>query len=299
MQGKFTFALKGLLAFTVIALIIAVLIAMLALRNNPARAPLGELRQISSADTTIEYVVGGPNNGIPVILLASYARSVSDFNELSATLRSKGYRSLAMHARGVGNSALPSLRTSLFDYAEDLRSILDAEGLSSPVPLIGHAFGNRIARAFASRYPERVDSLILISAGDSAPPPKIRDAIMTVMLNLWPETQREKALHHAFFAPGNSAPQHWLSGWYPLAGLAQAHASANTPAEKWTAAGGKPIFVIQSQFDTAAPASGQALLQRLPTQVILYDLANAGHAALPEQPELIAQLILDYLSERN
>jgi pimeloyl-ACP methyl ester carboxylesterase len=286
--------LLGLLA----TVVVAVTLAALALRDNPARSAIGETRVADNRGAQIRYVVSGPAGAPLVPLLASFARSASDFNELVLALNAGGYRTLALQARGVEGSDLPSMRPSLFDYAGDLAAALDAERVTGRVVLVGHAYGNRIARAFASRYPQRVDSLILLAAGDSAPPPETRDAIMTVLLQVWPEASRRHALQKAFFANGNAAPDYWLSGWYPRAGLAQAHATANTPSSQWNSGGDVPMLILQPLHDAAAAEGAQVLLQRFPQRVRVIDLIGAGHAILPEQPLRVRDIVLQHLGIR-
>lgn len=282
----------------ILIIIAATFIFICSFKDNLARPAAGLPKIINSHGLAIQYFVNGPEDGETLVLQASYARSGSDFNELVFRLNDAGYRTLVMQARGIEGTELPSMRPTLFDYADDLAAVIDAEGLRQPLTLIGHAFGNRILRAYASRYPERVRSLILLAAGDGAPPPEIRNAIFRILLRTLPQSVRSDALHLAFFAPGNSAPDYWLRGWYPKAGLAQGQATATTSAEEWTHGGGAKMFIIQPQFDAAAPNGADKLLQLYPERVTVELLPQAGHAILPEQPDTVSELILDYLSRR-
>lgn len=291
--------MRKLLAALLAAGLIATALIGLALRDNPARTALGEARVVDHDGVQVQYFVSGVADAPLVPLLASYARSASDFNELALALNAAGYRTLTLQARGVEGSALPSMRPSLFDYASDLAAALDAEQVAGRVVVVGHAYGNRIARAFASRYPQRVDSLVLLAAGDGAPPPEMRDAIMTVMLRFLPEAMRRRALHQAFFAPANTAPDDWLSGWYPRAGLAQGYATANTPSSEWNGGGSAPMLILQPEHDAVAAEGASTLLRRFPQRVRVIALPDAGHAILPEQPLRVRDAVLQYLKERG
>lgn len=270
-----------------------------AMRDDPARAPRGEPRLLEAREPQVRYVLGGPAGGPVVPLLASYGRSASDFNELADALQASGYRTLALQARGIEGSALPSLRTSLFDYADDLAAVLDAERVFSPVVVVGHAFGNRIARAFAARHPQRVDSLVLLAAGDSAPPPGMSGLMPRIVLRAASAASRRSALQQAFFAPGNVVPVHWVQGWYPLAALAQTHATATTPQAAWIGGGEVPMLVVQAAQDALAPGAAEALRQRFPQRVRVIVLEGAGHAMLPERPREVAAIVLQHLRERG
>lgn len=287
---------QGLLIALVLTLL-AGLTLHLALRDTPAVAANGERLVFTRNDQQLIAYQLGPSKGPVVVLLASFARSVSDFNALSQTLANAGYNTVRVEAQGIGGSDLANGRPLLFDYAEDVALVLDSLNLTSPVVMVGHAFGNRVARAFAARYPERVSQLLLLAAGDSAPPPETRNAIFTAMLSIVPQKQRLAALQQAFFAPGNRAPESWSRGWYPRAGLAQAHATANTPNAEWVSAGSMtPIAILQPDHDAAAAEGAKKLQQMLPTRVTVELLPAAGHAILPEQPERVARFVLTHLN---
>lgn len=70
---------------------------------------------------------------------------------------------IALDTRGHGKSERGLEKFSINQFAEDLREVLDALGLSQ-VHLLGFSDGGNIAMAFALRYPERVSSLILNGA---------------------------------------------------------------------------------------------------------------------------------------
>ena len=62
-----------------------------------------------------------------MILLPSFGRSVSDFNELAIGLSEAGHRTIAWPPRGIDGSTLPSGEIDLLDSAGDVLAVLDAE----------------------------------------------------------------------------------------------------------------------------------------------------------------------------
>jgi len=141
---------------------------------RPARAPVGELAfaeigSESSGAGHIAYYASG--EGARVVLLASLGRSISDFNELAAALNADGWRTVAVESRAVGRSSYDreGAPYTLYDLAGDVEAALIADGAApdEQVAVIGHAFGNRVARAFASQHPERVSRLVLVASGGS------------------------------------------------------------------------------------------------------------------------------------
>jgi pimeloyl-ACP methyl ester carboxylesterase len=249
--------------------IIIAALGFVALRDNPARPVIGEPREADNHGVILRYYVSGPDDREVVVLLPSYARSGSDFNELVERVNLAGHRTLVLQARGIDGTELPGYNLTLFDYADDLAAVLDHEALLAPVVLIGHAFGNRIARSFASRYPARVRSLVLLAAGDGGPPADVRNDIFKILLSFLPQSTRSGALHRAFFAPDNRAPDYWMTGWYPRA------------------------------QDAAAPRGAEKLKQLYPDRVKIVNLENAGHAILPEQPKEIARIVLGHLESQR
>lgn len=268
-----------------------------ALRDNPARPAIGERKIAEGPDARIHYFARGPAEASTVALVPSYARSASDFNELVADLNRAGYRTLAMQPRGIDGSELPDLQPTLHSYATDLAAVLDAESSHEPAVVVGHAYGNRIARMFASDYPDRTRALILLAAGGGKPTPtEIGNAILMAMLKVVPDARRREAIDLAFFAEGNAVPDSWLRGWYPVAGIAEQNASASTPYAEWKAGGGVPILVLDAEEDAVAGGAGRRLGELFPDRVEVRSIARSGHAILPERPDFVSAEVLRYLA---
>jgi pimeloyl-ACP methyl ester carboxylesterase len=280
---------------------LAVLVAVgvfFALRDSPAREAAGEVRRARSGEAEIEYLTGGPEGVPTVVLLPSYSRSASDFSELASALHAAGYRTLAIQPRGVGGSTLPGFDVSLHTFANDVVAVLDAERAYDPVHIIGHAYGNRIARTVAADFPDRVGALILLAAGGARPtPPETASAITRVLFGIGSRSSREEDVRFAFFAKESAIPSYWLRGWYPRAGLAQARAMSNTPLEEWNGGGRAPILVLEPVEDAAAAGSGALLAEQFSDRVRVVEVEGAGHAMLPERPGFIAKQVVAYLRE--
>jgi pimeloyl-ACP methyl ester carboxylesterase len=285
-----------------IALLLAGLLVFVALSLNGrgTRRAVGEPGMAPSDGIEIAYSDAGA--GPVVVLLASWARPASDFNEIAVALHRAGFRTLAVESRGIAGSGGggPSAGVSLADLADDVRAVLDAAGVAAAVPVhvVGHAFGNQVVRTFASRHPTRTRSVVLVAAGGrSKVPAELTDALFVASLSFLPWSLREPAVRRAFFAEGNEIPRHWRLGWSLWGGLAQDGAVRGRKAEAFWGAGGVPILVFQAEHDAIAPAAaaGLALAREFPERVTLVSVPGAGHALLPEQPALIADGLVAYL----
>ena len=289
--------LGAVLVLGVVAAALAAFVG-LSIKGRGTRPALGTARQATCDGLRIVYYEAG--DGPAVVLLASWARPASDFNELATALHEAGYRTLAVESRGIGGSGGggQGQETALHDLARDVVAVLDASEVGAPVHLVGHAFGNQVARTFASDFPERALSVALVAAGGRA---KVSGTLTTALLHasltFMPPSFRERALRFAFFAPGSEIPDYWMTGWSLWGGLAQNKAARNKRPEEFWGAGNVPILVLQAEDDRVAPASeaGIPLREEFPDRVTLVNVPKAGHALLPEQPETIARALVSFL----
>jgi pimeloyl-ACP methyl ester carboxylesterase len=266
----------------------------------------------AGADTTRHQVIVRPDpkgevriavtvrgHGPLVVLIPSLGRGGVDFDDLASRLAAAGFEAAAIDPRGIGQSTGPMEGLTFADYAADVAAV--AASLSpKPAVLIGHAFGNRVARATAAAHPEAVSALVLLAAGGQvAPAPDASKALMEVFDTSLSPAEHRAAVQKAFFAPGGD-PDAWLGGWYPPVMRAQRAAAMATGAESWVGAGEVDIFIVQAEDDVIAPpANAEALAKAYPGRVKVAVLRHAGHAMLPEQPRAIADLVIGFLDHRQ
>lgn len=242
--------------------------------------------------------------GAWIAIAPSLGRGVEDYTEdyastLTSRLVAAGYRVILVQPRGIGRSTgdLTPSAMSMSLFANDLKTAFDSIG-AQRVNLIGHAFGNRLARTFATLFPDRVDRVVLLASGGDFDMGPEREACLRDSFDLGLERQaRLRALQYAFFARGND-PSVWLNGWYPALAAAEIHAGSTVNGDFFKAAGGRPILLIQAGEDNIAPPAlaGRVLAQELGAQVTYAEIPFAGHAMSSEQPDLIADIVLLFLA---
>jgi len=238
-----------------------------------------------------------------IALVPSLGRGVDDFTEdfgstLTTELARKGYKVVLIQPRGIGQSTgnLTPSEISMQVLSDDLKFVFDALEIDQ-VSLVGHAFGNRLSRYFAATNPDRVDDLILLAAGGDFELSAEQRSCLLGSFNLTlPDEQRLKSITCAFFAEGHD-PLVWKEGWFPELAMAQIAAAQSVESDDFKRAGGVPFLLVQPEQDFIAPPelAGRPLAQELPEQVTYVEIADAGHALLPEQPDAVAEVILDYL----
>ncbi len=251
-----------------------------------------QVRDVALGDVNIRVRLVGASSRRSVVMLPSLGRGSHDFDDLAPRVARTGYNVILPEPRGIGGSTGPLEGKTLHDVAADVARVI-GQMASGPVILIGHAYGNRVARTVATDYPALVDRVILLAAGGLVPiRPEILEAMRGCMTPTLPREERLVHLAKAFFAPGND-PSVWLDEWWPEAAIAHSAAVRATETEDWWEAGGKRLTILQAEFDAIAPRENALdLKQRLGGRVNIMDIKNAGHAMLPEQPDQIAAAVL-------
>jgi pimeloyl-ACP methyl ester carboxylesterase len=91
------------------------------------------------------------------------------------------------------------------DLAADVAATIKAV-VNGPVVMIGHAFGNRIARTSSADHPELVTDLILLAAAGAAPEAAAIESLTRFSKTPLRREARLALLQRTFFAPGNKPP---------------------------------------------------------------------------------------------
>jgi pimeloyl-ACP methyl ester carboxylesterase len=237
--------------------------------------------------------------GPAVVLIASLGRGADDFSDLAARLAAAGYRALALEPRGIGGSAAPLQGVTMADLSDDVAAVIAALG-GGRATVVGHAFGNRVARMVATRHPDAVESVVLLACGGLVPPAAGVNADMASVFNAsLDDASRLEAVGRAFFAPGHD-PAPWKDGWHAETAGAQIAATVGTAVDTWWAAGSADVLVVQPADDVVAvPENATRIVDLLGARARMVTIRDAGHALLPEQPEAVATQVLAWLEHRR
>ncbi|MDP2289589.1 MAG: alpha/beta hydrolase [Actinomycetota bacterium] len=231
---------------------------------------------------------------LPVVLLPSLGRGAGDFDALVAALRAAGFEALALEPP----STVPAGST-LHDLADLVVAALDEQGWSR-VHLVGHAFGQRLARCVVADHPERVATLTMLAAGGLVPmEPAIAQSLLACFDESLPADEHLAHVRLVFFADGND-PAVWAGGWLPATAALQHAAVLATPPGEWTSAAAERVLVVQGVQDACAvPENGRRYVAMHPTIATLVEIDSAGHALLPEQPTAVAAAVVQFLGEQE
>lgn len=111
---------------------------------------------------SIEYAEHGNPSGIPVIMLHGLSDSWHSY-ELVLEHMPNSIRALALSMRGHGESGKPDLKYHPEDFADDVAAFMKELKIDRAV-IVGHSMGSIVAEAFALKYPQLTNSLVLIGA---------------------------------------------------------------------------------------------------------------------------------------
>lgn len=239
-------------------------------------------------DVRIQRIREG--QGRPIVLLPSLGRGQRDFDPIAPLFAAAGYRVLRPEPRGIGQSRGPAAGVTLQALAGDIAAVIRAEE-AGPAIVLGHAFGNWVARNVAVFHPELVRGVVLAAAAARVQSPEVRAALDVCKDATRESEDRLAALQFAFFAPGHD-PSGWLEGWSAEATQVQRTATAASPREAWWHAGRAPILDLIAAHDPfRPPATRRENADEFGDRVTIHIIDGASHALIPEQPAAVVAAI--------
>lgn len=243
---------------------------------------------VTHGDVTIDTIVEG--EGPAIVLLPSLGRDSDDYDSVAEGLAAKGFRVLRPRPRGFGRSVGPTTGISLHDFARDVAEAIAHSGGGRAI-VVGHAYGNWVARMTAVDYPERVRGVVIAAAASKQFDPALSLEINKASDASLPDDVRIAALRVAFFAPGND-PTPWLSGWSPEMRTIQRAAAAAVKQSDWWSGGKAPLLDLQAELDPfKTPDKRNEMKDEFGDRVTVTVIPNASHALVPEQPQAVVEAI--------
>jgi pimeloyl-ACP methyl ester carboxylesterase len=247
---------------------------------------------VQYGEVQIEVVVEGA--GPAVVLLPSLARDSDDYDEVAEGLSAAGYRVLRPKPRGIGRSTGPMTNISLHDLARDVAETV-SKAADGRAVIVGHAFGNWVARMTAVDHPELVRGVVIAAAAAKQYDRELTSAVTAAGNPALSEEERLAALRFAFFAPGND-PRVWLKGWHPEIRSSQRAAVAAVRQDEWWSGGTAPLLDLQAADDPFKPETKRnELKDEFGERVTVMVIPNASHALIPEQPKAVVEALTTWI----
>lgn len=124
-------------------------------------------KAVLSDGVTLAYLQMGDPSGPPVVLIHGYTDSARDWVPMLPYMP-KRYRLILVDIRGHGQSSKPECCYSRYDFAYDIKLLLDKLHVRK-ADIVGHSLGSIIAQTFAETWPQRTRKVVLISSTGGRP----------------------------------------------------------------------------------------------------------------------------------
>jgi pimeloyl-ACP methyl ester carboxylesterase len=261
----------------------------------------------------LAYLDVGARDGTPLVLIHGYTDSARDWAPIEPLLVSH-FRLLIVDLRGQGASSKPDCCYTRFDFAYDVKLLLDALHVER-ADIAGHSLGSLVAQTFAELWPEATRRLILISStgtsfGDIS---ASKDAPGRALPGWLEDVQRLQDP----IDPDSSFMKDW---WHVSMAInpeffsrKQRNDAAAIPARVWRAIADQslsevdlqgmlpritaPTLLIWGGQDTLAGPAGREALGRGIAHAQIRTFDSLGHDLFWEDPAAVAAAIADFLAK--
>ncbi|HZF63816.1 MAG TPA: alpha/beta fold hydrolase [Chitinophagaceae bacterium] len=234
---------------------------------------------------------------------------------------SRKYRVITYDQRGSGRSkgTLDTARLSVDQYVEDIEGLRKSLGLKK-IHLMGHSFGGLLSLLYATKYPENLQSLILVGAGgakDSTTMPKTAKTVEERTTQADKDTVAKMTAAGYFNTWGGRSklfPILWKPYVYDKEKIRLISTSINDSFLFIHKHVGKtfktsvlfdklnerlhlvnmPTLILHGDFDPL-PLSTAELTHQLLKNSKLVILKNCGHFPFIEQQEMFIKVVNDFL----
>lgn len=259
----------------------------------------------------IRAIERGEATSPPVVLVPGWGCSVYTFNRNMPALADAGFRAIAVDLKGHGLSDKPiaSDEYTIDSLVEHLRDILDVLGLDRPA-LVGHSLGGSLIYHFASRYPERVRCLGMLSPVGLKGVPLMRlyrfltPAALTPLIRMIkPRAVVTLALMRVYGKRAHftqrDVEEYLAPSQFPNFALAMRELLHNYD---WNAAKNRPLARVDlpaagawGSLDHMMPDDGMGIYISLVPQVVLRAITDAGHIITEETPDEVNEVLIALL----
>lgn len=258
--------------------------------------------------TVMGRIVGYDDRGEgrPVVLIHGYPLNRMIWEAQGEGLANHA-RIIAPDLRGFGESEMVAgTATEISTYADDVRELLDALGISEPAIIAGLSMGGYVALAYLRRYPEHVAALILANTkatADSIEGKAGRDKGITLA-----GTKGAGAIAEAML-PKVLSPKTYTSNPELVAQVNRIMQSATVPGivGALSAMRDRPdstdtlldfsqaTLIIAGADDQLMSAADQENMKQAARNSTLITIPDAGHLSPMEQPEAFNKAVAEFL----
>lgn len=272
-----------------------------------ASAP-GSFVQLSDGIT--HYELGGPENGQPVVFVHGFSVPYFIWDPTFNFLTGSGFRVVRYDLFGRGFSDRPKARYEIDLFCKQLKELLDTLGFEQ-INLIGLSMGGPITGTFTTRFPERVQKLVLIDPAGASPVtlPRLLKALTTpgfgeLALGLFGRGQLMKDVKSDFYEPKHVkafVAKYMVQMKYKgfmralLSTMRNGMLGDFSPTYRKIGKQDTPTLLFWGRDDRTVPFAHSDYIRAAIPQAQFHTFDNCGHLPHYEKPEIANPLLLEFL----
>jgi pimeloyl-ACP methyl ester carboxylesterase len=265
---------------------------------------------------SLAYMDIGPRESPPLVLIHGYTDSSRDWAPLAPLLMPQ-FRLIIVDLRGHGASAKPDCCYTRFDFAFDIKLLLDTLHIEA-ADVVGHSLGSIVAQTFAELWPSATRHLVLISSpgtcfGATEPPCSLQssrariDNMLTSVAQLRDPIDPDSAFMRDWWKESVSInPESFVSR--------QRRDAAAIPARVWRAIAEQslvgvdlrpmlprvkaPTLLIWGARDALLTEAGRDALRAGLARVEVRTFPSLGHDLFWEDPRAVANVMISFLMKK-
>ncbi|HTV95444.1 MAG TPA: alpha/beta hydrolase [Steroidobacteraceae bacterium] len=261
----------------------------------------------------LAYIDMGPRSAPPVVLIHGYTDSARDWAPIAPLLTR--FRLIIVDLRGHGASSKPDCCYTRFDFADDIKLLLDRLHIER-ADIIGHSLGSIAAQTFAELWPQSTRRLVLISStGTSFGIPDAGMQSAHLRLPSWLASVEE--LKDPIDPDGAFMRNWWqvsLSVNPQFFSSRQRRDAAAIPARIWRAIADQCLIGVDLRWmlpriqartlliwgarDALMSASGRDALRTGIARAEVRIFPALGHDLFWQDPRAVATVLIDFLANR-
>ena len=261
-------------------------------------------KQIIWQQGRINYLIEG--EGYPVVLLHGFLENIHIWDDFITFLK-PDFKVIAVDLPGFGKTSVFSENHTMAFMADAVKAVLDAENIVKTV-LVGHSMGGYVSLAFAKKFPDILDGMVLFhsqAAGDNEEGRQNRSRTIEIV-------QKDHKDFIARFIPLLFAEENVMRFAKEIDHLRQM--SFQTPKQGVMAAlagmrdredslgllknANFPLFFVVGKQDSRIPVEKIMPQITLPAHAEVIILDKTGHMGFVEAPAKIFPVVRDFLGRR-
>ncbi|MCU1672946.1 MAG: Lipase/esterase [Frankiales bacterium] len=255
----------------------------------------------------IAWFEDGPADAPPLLLVMGLAYPAAMWFRLVPALAGR-YRVLRVDNRGAGETGdVPGAPYTVDTMAADCLAVLDAAG-AQQAHVVGISMGGLIAQEIALSAPDRVLSLCLTATHPGIANAVLNPEAMAVLMKRGEMTPEEAAatsipFNYAPATPRERIEEDWAVR-FPLAASNEGYMAQAVGSSQWNGydridAIAAPTLVLHGELDALVPpANGTLIAERIPGAELVL-VPDANHVLMTDQPERVAEVLLDWLDRHR